>query len=73
MDGTTTKVRTVEIKLPQIMATAMGRRDSDPGPKENARGMAPATVEKVVIRMGRKRLGHASFRASKLDNPSERL
>jgi hypothetical protein len=35
--------------------------------------MAPATVEKVVMRIGLKRLGHASFRASQVDNPSVRL
>ena len=63
----------VEIKAPPMMAMAMGLSDSEPGPSESAKGIAPATVEKVVIKIGLSRLGHASSSASRIERPSSRF
>ena len=45
--------------MPPMMPRAMGARVSAPGPQPMAAGMAPATVAIDVIKIGRRRIGHA--------------
>jgi hypothetical protein len=65
--GTTISVRSVETITPPIIDTAIGIRLSAPGPSASAAGIAPAIVATEVIRIGRKRTGHASNKASRTE------
>ena len=60
-------VKSVEMKTPPIMATAMGIRVSAPGPKDSAAGTAPAMVATDVITIGRRRMGQVGSPGTELE------
>ena len=58
---------------PPITASPIGTRLSAPAPSASAMGSVPRTVEKAVIRIGRKRAADASSAACWRPRPSSRF
>ncbi len=67
--GMTKRVKKVDTITPPMITTDKGIRVSEPGPKPKAGGIAAAMVAKLVMRIGRKRCGHALIKASRTDIP----
>src|SRR6266849_8070553 len=67
--GTTSKVSSKQSVCPPMMVTAMEARCSEPAPIPMATGISPAMMERVVIRMGRRRTRFASMIASRTGIP----
>jgi hypothetical protein len=65
-------VTIVERMMPPMTLRARGARVSAPGPRPKASGTDAATVARVVIRMGRSRIGQAVRTASLSLSPSAR-
>ena len=70
MAGTTNKVRKVETISPPITATPIAIRPLAPSALANANGNRPKIVEKLVIRIGRKRCAAPQRIASNLSIPA---
>ena len=62
--GTTTRVSSVEVIRPPMVAIEIGARKSLPSPRPMADGSMPRIMAMVVIRMGRRRIGPAFSTAS---------
>ncbi len=58
--------------MPPITATAIGALLSDPAPTPKAAGSIARMMVSDVIRMGRKRIGQASFKDCSMLLPSAR-
>ena len=70
--GTTRSVNAVDVMRPPIVAIEIGARNSAPSPVDAADGHMPKIMAKVVIRIGRRRMGPALRMASLTDSPSSR-
>src|SRR6185369_6931381 len=68
-DGTANKVTRVESPRPPMTARASGFWSSAPAPRPSARGSRPKRVQRVVIRIGRRRTRAAWATASAKGSP----
>src|SRR5690349_10584358 len=70
--GTTSSANSKQSVRPPIIVTAIDARCSEPAPIPIATGINPATIESVVIKIGRKRTRFASRIASRTGVPLAR-
>ena len=73
IEGTTTRLSTVETMIPPITAIAIGARKAPPSPTPSAEGSMPADMAMEVITMGWARLWPASTTASIRLMPRSRI
>ena len=67
--GTSSSVRNRHSDWPPMTVTAIAARPVPPMPRPSAVGIRPAMIAKVVIRIGRSRVRHASTIASRSGMP----
>ena len=71
-DGATTRDKSVELIMPHTTAMARGPLVSEPAPVPMAAGKRAKMIVSDVIRIGRIRMGQASFNAVSISLPSLR-
>src|SRR5262245_16095400 len=70
--GVNNSVNNKHKSCPPITTIPIGALEPEPGPRLNTMGIMPATIAKVVIRMGRRRARFACTSASWRSTPRDR-